>query len=112
MFDGKKGTPKATNGLEQCGWSAETGKFYQNVPEVNGPGNDTVPGAVAVIDPKNMKVTELFTVPLEDCAGPQGMAIGPHSQILLGCNAKSPNGHRNSAIISQKNGRFWRSFKT
>ena len=41
MFDGKKGTPKATNGLEQCGWSAKTGKFYQNVPEVNGPGNDT-----------------------------------------------------------------------
>jgi hypothetical protein len=104
VFDGTKGTPKATNGLEQCGWSAETGKFYQNVPEVNGPGNDTAPGAVAVINPKNMKVTELFTIPLQDCAGPQGMAIGPNSQILLGCNAKSPNGSRNSAVISQKNG--------
>ena len=111
VFDGKKGTPKATNGLEQCGWSAETGKFYQNVPEVNGPGNDTVPGAVAVINPKNMKVTELFTVPLEDCAGPQGMAIGPQSQILLGCNAKSPNGHRNTAVISQKNGKVLAVFQ-
>jgi hypothetical protein len=104
VFDGTKGTPKATNGLEQCGWSAATGKFYQNVPEVNGPGNDTVPGAVAVINPKNMKVENLFTIPLEDCAGPQGMAIGPDDQILLGCNAKSPNGSRNTAVISQKNG--------
>lgn len=104
VFDGTKGTPNATNGLEQCQWSAETGKFYQNVPEVNGPGNDTVAGAVAVINPNNMKVTELFPVPLEDCAGPQGMAIGPQSQILLGCNAKSPNGSRNSVVISQKNG--------
>ena len=34
MFDG---SPEATNGLEQCGWSPKTGKFYQNVPEVDGP---------------------------------------------------------------------------
>ena len=27
VFDGKKGTPKATNGLEQCGWSAEYRKI-------------------------------------------------------------------------------------
>ena len=89
-----------------------TGKFYQNVPEINGPGNDTTPGAVAVINPKNMKVEKLFPIPLEDCAGPQGMAIGPDDQILLGCNAASPNGHRNTVVISQKNGRFWRSSKT
>jgi hypothetical protein len=46
----------------------------------------------------------LFPVPLDACAGPQGMAIGPHNQILLGCNAKSPNGHRNSAVINQQSG--------
>src|SRR5262249_10323282 len=67
VFDGKPnpGTqtqppvfhgPQASNGLEQCGWSPKTGKFYQNVPEVNGAGNDTSPGVVAVIDPKTMKV--------------------------------------------------------
>jgi hypothetical protein len=106
VFDGSKGTPKATNGLEQCGWSPSTGKFYQNVPEVNGAGNDTSPGAVAVINPKNMKVTQLFTIPLEDCAGPQGMAIGPNDQILEGCNAKGPNGHRNTVVLSAKNGRI------
>jgi hypothetical protein len=105
VFDGKKGNgPNATNGLEQCGWSPSTGKFYQNVPEIDGAGNDTSPGAIAVINPKNMKVERLFPIPLEDCAGPQGMAIGPDDQILEGCNAKSPNGHRNTVVVSAKNG--------
>ena len=106
VFDGKKGNgPNATNGLEQCGWSPSSGKFYQNVPAIDGPaGEDSVPGAVAVINPKNMKVERLFPIPLEDCAGPQGMAIGPNDQILEGCNAASPNGHRNTVVLSQKNG--------
>jgi len=106
-FDGTGGTLNATNGLEQCQWSPETGKFYQNVPEVNGPGNDSVAGAVAVIDPKTRKVEKSFPIPLEACAGPQGMAIGPHNQILLGCSAPfpfTPPGHRNSAIINAHSG--------
>ena len=57
-----------------------------------------------MINPKNMKVERLFPIPLEDCAGPQGMAIGPNDQILEGCNAKSPNGHRNTVVLSPKNG--------
>src|SRR5262245_31408090 len=95
VFDGKN-APQASNGLEQCGWSPKTGKFYQNVPEINGPnGNDSNPGGVAVIDPASAlngspKVERTFPVNIDDCAGPQGMAIGPHNQILLGCNAKSP----------------------
>ena len=107
MFDGGKGNgPNATNGLEQCGWSPSSGKFYQNVPAVNStnPGKDDVPGAIAVINPKNMKVEQLFSIPLEDCAGPQGMAIGPNDQILEGCNAAGPNGSRNTVVVSAKNG--------
>jgi hypothetical protein len=46
----------------------------------------------------------MLPVPIDDCAGPQGMAIGPDNQILLGCNAKSPSGHRNSVIISAHSG--------
>jgi hypothetical protein len=107
VFDGGKGNgPNATNGLEQCGWSPSTGKFYQNVPEIDGAGNDTSPGAIAVINPKNMKVEQLFPIPLEDCAGPQGMAIGPDDQILEGCNAASPNGHRNTVVVSAQNGKI------
>jgi hypothetical protein len=108
IFDGSSAAGhaplNATNGLEQCGWSAATGKFYQNVPEVSGAGNDTSAGAVAVINPKTMIVETSFPVPLADCAGPQGMAIGPASQIMLGCNAKSPDGHRNIVVINANNG--------
>jgi hypothetical protein len=82
-------TPAATNGIEQCKWDFRTGNFYVNIPEVNGPGNDTKPGAVVVISPKTAtlgKILNVWSIPLGNCAGPQGMAIGPESQILLGCN--------------------------
>jgi hypothetical protein len=103
-MDGTNGTPKATNGIEQCKWSPRTGKIYLNIPEVNGPGNDTVPGAVLVIDPKLMKIVETYTIPLASCAGPQGMALGPDHQILLGCNAPGPTGTNPTAVIDERNG--------
>jgi len=104
VFDGTNGTPKATNGLEQCGWSGTAQRFFQNVPEINGPGNDTKPGGVAVINATTKVVEKTFPITLDECAGPQGMAIGPQPQILLGCNAAGPNGHRNTVIISQTDG--------
>jgi hypothetical protein len=98
---------------EQCQWSPDTGKFYINLPAVGGdPG--AVPGQVKVIDPKTMTVEQTFTIPLADCAGPQGMAIGPDNQILLGCNAPfplDPPGHRNSAIIDAKSGKVLKVLK-
>jgi hypothetical protein len=97
--------PEATNGIEQCQWSPRTGKFYLNIPEVNGPGDDTADGNVYVIDPETMEVVDKFDIPIADCAGPQGMAIGPENQILLGCNAPSiPSGIRNSVIINEHSG--------
>jgi len=109
--------PEATNGIEQCQWNSRTGLIYLNLPEVNGNGNDTKPGRVEVIDPVQMVVVRFFTIPLPKCAGPQGMAIGPAPQILLGCNARgTPENGRddtgakfgtgafNSAIIDEKAG--------
>jgi hypothetical protein len=94
---------------EQCQWSKDSGKFYINLPAVNGaPG--AVPGEVKVINPETMKVEKTFTVPLAACAGPQGMAIGPDDQILLGCNADF-NGHRNSAIIDADSGKVLKVLK-
>jgi hypothetical protein len=90
--------PEATNGIEQCQWSPRTGMYYLNIPEVNGPGDDSKPGAVYVINPKTMTVVNKFTIPLSACAGPQGMAIGPDEQILLGCHAG------NSAVINENSG--------
>jgi hypothetical protein len=116
-FNGSNGTPDASGGsLEQCGWSPKTGKFYQNVPVINT--NPVISGlqagGVAVIDPKDVhpdpvgaKVEKTLPVDLNDCGLPQGMAIGPDNQILLGCNGPSPPvppGNRNTAIININSG--------
>jgi len=100
VMDGTKGTPAATNGIEQCQWDRRTGKFYLNIPEVNGPGNDTQPGAVMVFSARSdgtLNIDNILSVPIDKCAGPQGMAIGPNHQILLGCN--NPNKTVPSTII-------------
>jgi hypothetical protein len=36
--------PQATNGIEQCQYDHDTGLFFLNLPEANGPGNDTADG--------------------------------------------------------------------
>jgi hypothetical protein len=108
-MDGTGGTPKATNGIEQCQWSPRTGKFYLNIPEVgtspHTPGDDSVPGVVLVIDPKTRTIVNTFKIPIDNCAGPQGMAIGPDPQILLGCNALTiPGGLFNTVVINEHSG--------
>jgi hypothetical protein len=100
-FNGAGGTPKAVNGAEQCQWNQRTGKFYISLPEIDGTGGA---GGVAVIDPKSMAVETTFVVPLASCQAPQGMAIGPDHQILLGCNGPSGANHP-TAIIDERNGR-------
>jgi hypothetical protein len=96
-------TPKATNGIEQCQWDSQTGHFFINIPENNGPGNDTQPGVVLEINPTTHAILNSYTIPLASCAGPQGMAIGPTPQILLGCNATA-NANNPTAIINKLTG--------
>jgi len=84
--------PQATNGIEQCQWDGQQKLFFLNLPEVDGPGDDSGPGAVLVITP-NLQVLGQFNVNIAHCAGPQGMALGSgpaNGQMLLGCNAPSP----------------------
>jgi hypothetical protein len=115
-FDGKNGTVPAAGGLEQCGWSPETGKFYQNVP-VNGNASDGS-GVTAVIDPQtvlktppNPQVEQNFPIPIADCGLPQGMAIGPNNQVMLGCNGPStPSTERNTAMINIRSGAIIATF--
>ncbi len=105
---------KATNGIEQCQWSPRTGKFYLAVPEVSGPGNNSVPGAVLEINPASMKVEKVFSIDFgfsagppatAACLGPQGLAIGPDREILLGCS----NAGKGTVIINERNGDLVRS---
>ena len=98
--------PNNTNGAEQCQYNPRTGLFYQTAPEQGGPGDNSFPGAVVAIDPKiaiaqnfagggvppgpgvgnTIPLVANYVIPLSACDGPQGMAIGPQPQILIGCN--------------------------
>ena len=105
---------KATNGIEQCQWSPRTGKFYLAIPEVAGTGGNTVPGAVLEINPASMKVQKVFPIDFgfvagppatADCLGPQGLAIGPQREILLGCS----NAGKGTVIINELDGSLVRN---
>jgi hypothetical protein len=100
---------KATDGIEQCQWSPRTRKFYLAIPEVSGTGGNTVPGAVLEINPESLKVQKVFPIDFgfsagppasADCLGPQGLAIGPNREILLGCS----NVGKGSVIINELDG--------
>lgn len=80
---------RASNGIEQCQYNHRRGKFFLAIPEIDGPGDNSVAGGVAVVDPISFEVEGVFPVNHQRCAGPQGMAIGPDPQILLGCNTPS-----------------------
>ena len=100
-FDGTNGAPNSNNGAEQCQWDHRTGKFYISIPGIVGQPAGT--GGVAVIDPVTMQVETTFIIPLASCQAPQGMAIGPDHQILLGCNGHGGANHP-TAIIDDRNG--------
>jgi hypothetical protein len=86
FFDGTNGTPKATDGIEQCQFNPRDNMIYVAVPEVDGPGDNSVRGGVSRIDPTTSQVVQTALIDFASCSGPQGMAIGPPPQILLGCN--------------------------
>ena len=110
-LDGTGGTPNATNGIEQCQYNPRTGLFYLAIPEVNGPGNDSVAGSVLVLSPVTQSIVANFTVPLSSCSGPQGLTIGPAPQILLGCSANGVGfGVTSTVIINENNGSVIASF--
>ena len=102
FFNGSNGAPNSNNGAEQCQWSPQTGKFYISIPGIAGHADGE--GGVAVIDPKTMTVVDTFIIPVDNCAAPQGMAVGPNHQILLGCNGAHPDGVFNTVIINASSG--------
>jgi hypothetical protein len=105
FFDGTNGTPLASNGIEQCQFNPRDNMIYVTVPEINGPGDNSAPGGVSRIDPVSVQVVATFVIPHPDCAGPQGLAIGPltgdYGQMLTGCNGAVANAgfQRTTALI-------------
>jgi len=102
-FDGTHSAPKATNGAEQCQWSPRTGMFYITIPGITQPTDDGH-GVVAVINPHTKKVEAIFDIPLANCATPQGMAVGPNHDLLIGCNGNPTSTTHSSVIIDERNG--------
>ena len=111
--------PNNSNGAEQCQYNPRTGLFYQTAPEQGGPGDNSFPGAVVAIDPKiaiaqnfagggvppgpgvgnTIPVVANYVIPLSACDGPQGMAIGPQPQILIGCNGGPASAQSSDASV-------------
>jgi hypothetical protein len=99
-FDGTKGAPKSFNGAEQCSWSSRTERFYITIPGVNPPDGGDGTGVVAVINPEDLDdkklVEKVFPLANTDCDTPQGSAVGPDHQLLIGCNGST---HSTNAVI-------------
>jgi len=96
-------TNVAADGIEQCKYNPRTRSFYLAVPATKvttTSGTSAGPGVVLKISGKApFHIEQTFTIAASTgCAGPQGLAIGPHHQILLGC------GGANSLIIDEQTG--------
>ncbi len=74
----------ATGGIEQCQYRHANRMFYLALPSTE----KNSAGAVLVIDPQKMKVEQVFDQAFSSphCVGPAGLALGPGTQILLGCS--------------------------
>lgn len=88
------------NGIEQCQWDPRIDKFVLNIP-ATGTSANPGPGVVVTISTghSNFHVEQVFTIdPSTGCTGPQGLALGPRHELLLGC------GGANSLIIDDRDG--------
>jgi hypothetical protein len=78
--------PTPTNGAEAPVWVPFTQRFYQPIPEVNGPAGaaGTGPnGGLAQVNPLTGKVENFFQV---NFCQPSGTAAGPNGDVLLQCS--------------------------
>jgi hypothetical protein len=108
--------------MEQPAWDPKTARFYVSVPIIanNPPGCDpttlTGPtacdGGLAVIDPTQVTgatftlhafdaTTNTGILPLHAC-GPNGATVGPHDNLLLGCNPGNDGNNTTTLVINAK----------
>jgi hypothetical protein len=103
--------------MEQPTWEPKTKRFYVSVPQIaNNPagcsfgGPIFCQGGMAVIDPKTLTAgtatigafdpaTNTGVVPLSDC-GPNGITVGPHSNMMLGCTPQNVPTNTTTQVIN------------
>jgi hypothetical protein len=100
----------AADGIEQCKFNPRTGFYYLAVPHTSvtptsGPSTGG-PGVVLKISGNRpFHVVATLTIdPSTGCTGPQGLAIGPEHQIVLGCGNGPPATSTASLIIDDRGG--------
>ncbi|MGI0091462.1 MAG: LysM peptidoglycan-binding domain-containing protein [Nitrososphaerales archaeon] len=91
--------PNAIGGLEQPVWNHNNGMFYESLPSTTAnPG-----GEVDEISPISMQIINVF--PVTNCQ-PNGLVLGPHDHLLLGCTEITDTVHAESLIMNAHNGRI------
>jgi len=78
IFDAAHGVD-AQNGAEQPVWDPGTQKFYLSIPQIGA--NPTHGGVIRISTTGKVETT----FPIEFCS-PAGLALGPHEDLLVGCN--------------------------
>ena len=108
--------------IEQPAWDPKTERFYTSVPIIanNPPGCNygqlsgpiTCDGGLLVTDPFALttptatqgafdSATNTGVVPLHAC-GPNGATVGPHDNLLLGCNPGNNPSNTTTLVINAK----------
>jgi hypothetical protein len=107
------------NGLsmEQPTWEPRTQRFYVSIPQIaNNPAGCSFGGPVfcqggmAVIDPTALTAgtatigaynpaTNTGVIALSDC-GPNGITVGPHSNMMLGCTPQNVPTNTTTQVIN------------
>src|SRR4029077_18505632 len=100
--------------MEQPTWEPKTRRFYVSIPQIaNNPagcafgGPNFCRGGMLVIDPSNPKpsyplfdsVSGTGVVPLSDC-GPNGITVGPNSNMMLGCTPQNVPTNTTTQVIN------------
>jgi hypothetical protein len=96
------GAKIVANGIEQCKFNPRTGSYFLAVPNTTINGKAAGTGVVLRISGKApFQIEQSITIPQSTgCTGPQGLAIGPDHQVLLGCGGAS----KSSLIIDDRSG--------
>jgi hypothetical protein len=101
--------------MEQPTWESKTRRFYVSIPQIRGNpagctldgsgGHPFCQGGMLVIDPTNPQPSyglfdgNVGVVPLSDC-GPNGITVGPHSNMMLGCTPQNVPTNTTTQVIN------------
>ena len=111
--------------IEQPAWDPKTQRFYMSVPQIaNNPsgctfgpgGSNPCQGGLLIVDPTTVHGpstqigafdanTNTGVLPLHDC-GPNGATVGPHDNIMLGCNPGNVGTNSTTQVINAKTKNF------